>query len=339
MNTPVVSILSPTYNHEKYIEQCIASVQRQTFGDWEMIILDDGSTDRTREIAEQAALLDPRIHVISQQNVGVFRLGETYNKGLQQAKGKFIAILEGDDLWMEDKLSRQVEIMEEDPSIVLAWGKAELINVDGTVSYYVSPNPENIPVGLLNNTPEGSIIELSLFKAWLPALTILIRADVLNQIGGFIQSHGMPLVDFSTILPLSLKGKFFFENNILGKWRIYPTQTTKKYTVEIYKGMNELLQEHLPRVYYENDPTRKKIEHHYNQLCLVAYARSGRYKLIRREYKSARKDYLRAIGYPVGGKMIWRLRALVGYGMSLFHMDVEGLAKLLGKETYKQAGK
>jgi len=338
MNMPLVSILSPTYNHQKYIEQCIASVQMQSYPDWEMIILNDGSTDGTQAVAEKMALKDPRIHVINQANVGVFRLAETYNKGLHLAKGKYIAILEGDDLWNQDKLSTQVEIMEKDPSIVLTWGKAELINADNTQSYYVSPEPKNIPTDLFNNIPAGSIIELSLFNAWLPALTIVIRKADLLDIGGF-QSRGMPLVDFPTILALSLRGKFFFQNNVLGKWRIYPTQTTKKYTVEIYRGMLNFLREHLSKVYTEFDPAKKKIIDHYNQLCLVAYARSGRYKLIRKEYKSARQDYVKAIGYPANGKMVWRLRALVGYAMSLFHMDVEWIAKILGKKTYKGADK
>ena len=152
-----------------------------------------------------------------------------------------------------------------------------------------------------------------------------------------MQSHGMPLVDFPTILKLSLLGKFFFENRVLGSWRIYPTQTTKKHTVEIYRGMKEFLESHLIKVYPENPEAIQRIINHYRKLCLIAYARSGRYKLIRKEFKSARKDYLKAITYPVGGKMVWRLRAIVGYGLSLFHLDVEWLAQLIGKKTYKQS--
>lgn len=337
MDSPIITILSPTYNHEKYIAQCIRSVQAQTFPSWEMIILDDGSTDNTLRIATEFAVSDKRIHVISQSNVGVFRLAETYNKGLQLARGKYIAILEGDDLWVHDKLERQVQILENDDSIILAWGQSELINVDGSEIYYVSPKTENIPENYFNNVPGGTIIELALYNAWLPALTLLIRKDALSAIGGFLQSHNMPLVDFPTILTLSLNGKFFFEKRVLGQWRIYPTQTTKKHTVEIYRGMTEFLETHLPKVYTSDPEAIKRIMKHYRKLCLVAYARSGRYKLIRKEYKSARNDYLKAITYPIGGKMIWRLRAAIGFGISLFHLDVEWLAKLMGKQTYKSS--
>jgi glycosyltransferase involved in cell wall biosynthesis len=337
MESPIVSILSPTYNHEKFIAHCIRSVQGQTFNSWEMIILDDGSTDSTMRIAEEFARNDKRIQTLTQVNVGVFRLAETYNKGLQIAKGKYIAILEGDDVWVSDKLERQVEILEKDPGVILAWGQSELINEDGTEIYYISPKTDNIPAKYFNNTPPGSIIELALFNAWLPALTLLIRKDVLSGIGGFLQSHGMPLVDFPTILTLSLQGKFYFENRVLGSWRIYATQTTKKHTVEIYRGMKEFLESHLISVFPDNPQAINRIIDYYRKLCLIAYARSGRYKLIRKEFKSARTDYLKAITYPVNGKMIWRLRAAVGYGLSLFHLDVEWLARLIGKQTYKPA--
>ncbi len=334
MSLPLVSIISPAYNHEGFIASCIASVQQQSYTNWEMIIVNDGSTDSTKTIAEKYATLDDRISVIGQANVGVFRLAETYNKALAIAKGKYIAILEGDDLWSPDKLTIQVPRMENDPSIVLTWGKAELINEDNSVSYYVSPDPARVPPDLLNNIPGGSIIELKLFDAWLPALTIMIRRETLLQAGGFIQSHGMPLVDVPTILSLSLKGRFFFENRVLGQWRIYPTQTTKKYTVEIYSGLYDCVMDFLPKVYIPQDPKFKQIDNYFKQLCLIAYARSGRYKLIRKEYKSARKDYIRAIGYPAAGKMIWRLRAGIGLLMSVLHLDVEWMARLFGKETY-----
>jgi glycosyltransferase involved in cell wall biosynthesis len=332
---PSISILSPTYNHERYIEECILSVQAQSFSSWEMIILDDGSTDGTLEKARFFAKADPRIHVYTQENVGVFRLSETYNKGLELSKGKYIAILECDDLWVPDKLKNQFDILENNPGIVIAWGKAELINADNTQSYYISPQKNDLSIDLFNNTPPGTVIELALKGAWLPALTLLIRKEILEEIGGFIQTDNMPLVDFPTILSLSKKGSFHFEDRVLGKWRIYATQTTKKYTVEIYNGMYSFLRRHLPEVSTVSTEQKNHILHHYKMLCLVAYSRSGRYKLIRKDFKSARKDYIKALIFPASGKWIWRLRALVGLGMSLIHMDVEGIAKLLGKKTYK----
>jgi len=108
MSSPLVSIISPTYNHEKYIAECILSAQSQTYTYWEMLVVDDGSTDLTLSIARSFAEKDPRIRVFTQKNVGIFRLAETYNFALSQANGKYIAVLEGDDVWLPEKLALQV---------------------------------------------------------------------------------------------------------------------------------------------------------------------------------------------------------------------------------------
>ena len=89
-----VSIITPTYNHEKYIEDCIKSVLKQTYEDWEMIIIDDASTDNTVKIAEKYEKEDSRIKLIAhEENYGPYRLYETYNEAFNKSKGQFIAIL------------------------------------------------------------------------------------------------------------------------------------------------------------------------------------------------------------------------------------------------------
>jgi len=97
---PLVSVISPTYNHGRYITDCIESVQNQTYTNWEMIIVDDGSSDNTLETAKALAQQDNRIKVFTQENIGIFRLGETYNFALSKASGKYTAILECDDIWL-----------------------------------------------------------------------------------------------------------------------------------------------------------------------------------------------------------------------------------------------
>jgi hypothetical protein len=155
------------------------------------------------------------------------------------------------------------------------------------------------------------------------------------EIGGFIQSNGLPLVDFTTELCLSLLGKFYFENEILGKWRTYPTQTTKTHSIPMHLGFVAFLKEHLPKVSAFDAAKKKQVLNYYKRMGVAAYARSGRFKLVRKEYKSARKDYIKAIVYPIWGEWTWRLRAVIGYGMSLLHLDVEWIARLLGKRAYQ----
>ena len=87
VNEPLVSIVSPTYNHATYIADCIESVLKQTYSNWEMIIIDDGSTDGTFAVAQEYTKKDNRIQAYTQKNIGIFRLGESYNFALSKCKG------------------------------------------------------------------------------------------------------------------------------------------------------------------------------------------------------------------------------------------------------------
>lgn len=106
----LVSIVTPAYNCEHYLCQTVQTVLEQSFGSWEMIIVDDCSGDATFRIAQQLALEESRIRVFrNETNLGV---SETRNRGIREAKGDYIALLDGDDLWEPDKLERQVRLIE-----------------------------------------------------------------------------------------------------------------------------------------------------------------------------------------------------------------------------------
>jgi glycosyltransferase involved in cell wall biosynthesis len=336
-SSPVVSILTPCFNHENYIGSCIESVKNQKYYDWEMIIINDGSTDRTIQIAESYKKTDKRIIIINQENIGIFRLAETYNTALNSSQGKYIAILEGDDLWEPDKLLRQVEVMESDHDIILSWGKAqaftEILRAVG------DPIPTLVKAQVFNNDPPGAILRTLYFENPIPAVTMLFRKDVLDSIGGFQQSFNLPLVDLPTIFSVLSRGKFYFDDYVLAKWRISSNQVTKTYPVEILLGRWSLVH-HFYRVFQKNciaDNTidLKTIDNYYQRKLLISYARSGRYKLIRKDFNGAREDYVRAIAYRGSCQLVWRLRAIIGLLFSYFKWDVEWLSHILGKVSYK----
>lgn len=107
-NEPCVSIVMPAYNAEKFIEIAITSVIKQTIRDWELIIVDDCSTDSTYEIMCKVARVDSRIHVYrNEQNMGV---AHTRNWGFSHCRGEYIALLDSDDCWYENKLEVQLQI-------------------------------------------------------------------------------------------------------------------------------------------------------------------------------------------------------------------------------------
>jgi teichuronic acid biosynthesis glycosyltransferase TuaG len=106
----LVSIITPAYNCEKYIAECIDSVINQTYKNWEMIIVDDCSTDDTCAVVERFSSSDPRIRLIRRtENGGPAR---TRNTALKAANGRYIAFLDSDDLWLPKKLERQLAFME-----------------------------------------------------------------------------------------------------------------------------------------------------------------------------------------------------------------------------------
>ena len=108
--TPMVSVIMPAYNAERFVEAAIRSVMAQTITDWELLVLEDGSTDGTALVVQKLAQEDHRIHFLPNvSNMGVAR---TRNRGLDLCRGRYIALLDSDDIWLPDKLEKQLELAE-----------------------------------------------------------------------------------------------------------------------------------------------------------------------------------------------------------------------------------
>jgi len=334
----LVSVISPTYNHEKFIADCIESVLAQTYSNWEMIIIDDGSTDSTYTIACEYASKDNRIKTFTQDNIGIFRLRESYNFALRQSSGKYVAILECDDVWVPEKLEIQVNALEKNSQCILSWGKAYLSAIDLSYNYYLAPRNDT-DFNLFFNKPVGVFLKKFIYSTLIPALTIVIRRDALLEIGGFIQGFNLPLVDIPTTLELLMRGEFIFIDKPLGRWRIYPNQVTKTYTGQMTTSYYALIQSFMlryPEAFKEHGLTKEEIDKHFRNRLVVSYSRSGRYKLIRKDFKGARKDYIHSITHYGFTQPVWKLRSIVGIFFSLFRMDIEWLARLIGNESYKK---
>lgn len=163
----LVSIITPTYNCARFIAETIKSVQAQTYKNWEMIIVDDCSSDNTKEIVEQYLKDDARIkYYCLPKNSGA---SEARNEALRRAKGKWIAFLDSDDLWQPEKLSKQIQFMEKNG---YAFSYHEYMEID----------EEDNPLGVKISGPKH-INKIGIFSyCWPGCLTVMYNREKIGLI-------------------------------------------------------------------------------------------------------------------------------------------------------------
>lgn len=168
-----VSILLTCYNHIRYLPTALEAVRAQTYRDFEIIAIDDGSTDGTREwLSEQS---DVRC-IFNEQNLGTYA---TLNVGLEHASGEFIAVLNDDDVWLPEKLARQVELLDSDSAIGLVHTGGHFIDGDGN-------RREGNPLGFAFPTfKTGDILLGLVFENKIIASAALARRKCFDELGGF----------------------------------------------------------------------------------------------------------------------------------------------------------
>jgi glycosyltransferase involved in cell wall biosynthesis len=148
-----VSIVIPIYRVEKFIYFAIQSVLNQTFSDFELLLIDDGSPDDSRKVCE--SFMDSRIRIISQENRG---LSAARNTGIRHAKGDILAFLDGDDIWAPNKLEKHLEHLRKFPEVGISFSRSEFINDEGeSLGNYQMPKLSDITAShLLLQNPIGN---------------------------------------------------------------------------------------------------------------------------------------------------------------------------------------
>ncbi len=209
----LVSIIMPSYNTEKYISESIASVQKQTYADWELIIVDDCSTDNTDEIVKPF-LSDKRIKYIKNEtNSGA---AVSRNRALREAKGKWIAFLDSDDLWLPVKLEKQIAFMKEN---------------DYHFSYtnYVEINEASIPNGRVITGPKR-ITKRGMYNyCWMGCLTVMYDAETVGliQIADIKKNN-----DYAMWLKICKKSECYLLDKVLAMYRRGRTGSISSHSVK-----------------------------------------------------------------------------------------------------------
>jgi glycosyltransferase involved in cell wall biosynthesis len=237
-----VSILTPTYNQEPYIGRCIESVLAQTFPDWELLIVDDCSTDNTCEVIEKYR--DSRIRLIRQPHRGIWKLGETYARAFCAARGPLIAILDGDDFWPPNKLEMQRGAFKQD-EVVLSYGSYSLCDRKGE-EYFRGL----VPAKLCGSVNGNLLIQRMLRNEFLPySVTVMVRKEALDKIGGFVHPEYLPLVDYPTWLNVICGARCVGFKEILGYYRIHSESVCRTYSPQIDEGQMRYGVEFLDRAW------------------------------------------------------------------------------------------
>ncbi len=191
-SVPIISVIIPAYNAEKTIKETINSVLNQTFSDFELIIINDGSKDATLEIVSQ--FQDPRLKVMSYENSGA---SVSRNRGFAKSVGEFIAFLDADDLWTSDKLEAQLEALKAHPECDIAYSWTDCIDESSQFlrrGGYITVNGNAYAHLLLLDILENGS-------------NPLIRRQALLDIGGFDES--LPAgQDWDLYLRLAVKHQF-----------------------------------------------------------------------------------------------------------------------------------
>lgn len=172
-NEPLVSVIMGVFNCEGTLPEAVACLTGQTYKNWELIMCDDASTDATYKVAEELAKTDARIRVI--RNEKNLTLAPTLNRCLREAKGVYIARMDGDDLCAEDRLKKEVAFLEEHPQYALVSCQMSLFDREGTyrtVSHMEEPAGRDL-----------------LYRSQFCHAGCLIRKDVMLALGGYSEDR------------------------------------------------------------------------------------------------------------------------------------------------------
>lgn len=213
-STPTASVLVAAYNIDRYIGRSIASLLTQTLADIEVIAVDDGSTDRTGDVLDAYAQRDPRLHVVHQTNAGHVA---ALNRALAEARGEFIAILDGDDLALPDRIEKQAAYLTANPDIGVVGG--EVIVVDADERKFLHWRYPTRPRDVRAELHLGPAINHS---------SSMTRHDLFRRLGGY-----RPAFDVNAEVDLFLRALDFAELATLPQpvvyYRVHAGQTTGHY--------------------------------------------------------------------------------------------------------------
>lgn len=207
-NKPRISVIITTFNREGFISEAIGSVLNQSYTDWEMIIVDDASTDNTESVVKKYLEKDARIKYIKNpKNIGI---AETRNIGIEMSRGSYIAPLDSDDVWLDkDKLKKQAEFLDKNLDYCLLGGG--IINIDNQ-----SRQIKKVLFPVYDSLIRNIILQYNPFCH----SSVLYRKSIAIKLGGYSKEYSI-CTDYDFWLRMGTKQKFTNIPQVLAGYRVH----------------------------------------------------------------------------------------------------------------------
>ena len=223
---PVISVILPVYNAGQYLKYAVDSILEQTHKDFELLLIDDGSTDESSTIIDTYAKADPRVVAIHQDNMG---LVATLNKGVRLARGKYIARMDADDISLPRRFEVQVSLLESTEGAVLCASCFDVID----------ENNEFVRLGVAPAIDEDLKRSMYLYNP-IAHGSVMVLKEALIAAGEYSDTVG-PTEDFDLWIRLARQGNFVFSERSLFRWRMNPTGITHSQNEKMQDATKKLV--------------------------------------------------------------------------------------------------
>lgn len=283
---PLVSVIMATYNDEDFVEESIQSVLTQDFDDFEFIIINDGSTDKTPHILKKIASQDKRIRLVNQKNQGLVK---SLNRALFMAEGEYIARIDGDDQWLPGKLSSQMNYLQKNPKTVIISGAREEFDLNSIPFNFV----------FTSHTHEQIMRTVTISNPFTHS-SVVFKKNIALQCGGYPDM--CPVEDYALFSQMLDYGQAYIVPYPIIRYRSNPNGISQKNHHKQVKMSDDLSKQiwekHTPKVL-----SRAQLIKEINHLLNAS---------ITKEFGISLKHYFLFINTRIGYRMFKQGRKLDG---------------------------
>lgn len=275
-----LSVIIASYNHQDYIASTLESLEKQTYQNFEIIMIDDGSTDNTVDVAKHCP---SRARIFEQHNQGVVA---ARNKGISLAKGKYICFVDSDDIVLPERFAKQTRLLDTYPQIGLVYADALIIDSNDNC------------IGKFNDVyrvKRGDAAEmLVLHYCFTPMITVMVRTDILKKTGPY-ENPGL-ISDYMKWIEIAHLSKVFYDPEPLGCWRRHTKSTSLNANKEIVYAQTRIA---LRKILEKHPALKVKIGAKIKKRISRSYFLTGFFAAVDGNIKRARIYYFKALKtYP-----------------------------------------